>query len=70
MNKHEVKNCPLCKETFECKVGSIILCQCTTVVLNEKERIYMNGLFDDCLCSKCMKDIKAQYHNEKLKNKY
>lgn len=68
MIKHEIKYCPRCKHTFECKLGSILLCQCTTVTLNEKERDYMREKFDDCLCADCMKEVRAEYHNNKLKN--
>ena len=69
MCEHEHKYCPRCNAYFECKVGSILLCQCTAVSLNENERDYMREKFDDCLCAKCMKEVKAEYHNNKLKNK-
>jgi hypothetical protein len=69
MVKHEEKYCPRCNTVFECKVGSILICQCTTVRLNEKERDYMREKFDDCLCASCMKEVRAEYHNNKLKSK-
>lgn len=69
MIKHEKKYCPKCNSVFECKVGSILLCQCTTVKLNEKERDYMKEKFDDCLCADCMKEVRAEYHNNKLKSR-
>ncbi|MBD1262736.1 cysteine-rich CWC family protein [Maribacter polysiphoniae] len=69
MNKHEEKNCPRCNTVFECKVGSILLCQCTTVTLNEEERTYMREQFSDCLCAPCMQAVKAEYHNNLLKDK-
>ena len=69
MIKHEEKYCPRCNQKFECKVGSIIQCQCSTIVLNEKERDYMRQFYDDCLCANCMKELKTEYHNQLSKNK-
>ncbi|MEM9897469.1 MAG: cysteine-rich CWC family protein [Bacteroidota bacterium] len=73
MIKHEITPCPRCGKTFECKVGSILLCQCTTVELNQEERDYINEWFDDCLCASCMKDLKAEYRSiqqKETKTKY
>jgi len=67
--KHEEKYCPRCGILFECKVGDVANCQCNTIQLNRKERDYINEQYDDCLCANCMKDLKAEYHNNKLKNK-
>jgi len=69
MVKHEEKHCPHCNTRFECKVGSIVLCQCTAVTLDEKERDYLREKYDDCLCANCMKKVKAEYHNQLFKNK-
>jgi Cysteine-rich CWC len=60
-SKHEEKVCPRCKAAFECKVNSIALCQCAVVELNEDERYYISRHFDDCLCAKCMEEMKAEY---------
>lgn len=60
--KHEQKYCPRCQLAFECKVGSIMLCQCSGIKLNGEEREYMNAKFCDCLCAYCMKEIKTEYH--------
>lgn len=69
MGMHEEKYCPRCRSLFECKVGSISICQCTTVTLNDEERNYIMKNFDDCLCATCMMDLRAEYHNNRLKNK-
>ncbi|WP_091102061.1 cysteine-rich CWC family protein [Paenimyroides marinum] len=69
MAQHEEKYCPRCKTVFECKVGSILLCQCSEVKLNSEERDFINEQFDDCLCANCMKELKAEYHNQKFQNK-
>ncbi len=69
MCTHESKNCPRCQQTFECKVGSILLCQCVGVQLNEQERDYMRRQYDDCLCAACMKAVRAEYHNVLFREK-
>src|SRR5690606_36048808 len=46
MIKHEIKYCPRCEAAFECKVGSILLCQCTTVHFEDEERDYINSQYD------------------------
>lgn len=69
MIKHESKICPRCNTGFECKVGSIMLCQCSTVTLNEEEIAYMKGKYADCLCTGCMKILKAEYQNQLFSQK-
>lgn len=69
MIKHEEKYCPRCKTLFECKLGSILLCQCNAVTLNEQERDYIRGRFDDCLCADCIKILKGEYRNELFQQK-
>lgn len=63
MKKHEEKYCPRCKIRFECKVGSILLCQCNSVNLNEEERNFLQEKYDDCLCANCMKELKMEFNN-------
>lgn len=67
--KHEEKICPRCNIPFECKVGSINLCQCNVVVLTEDERYYLRKNYRDCLCGPCMLALKSQYHSERLTEK-
>jgi len=69
MPKHEDKICPRCAREFECKVGSILLCQCTTVTLTEAERDYIREQFQDCLCANCMNELSVELYNNNLKNK-
>jgi len=69
MEKHETKICPRCFDTFECKAGSILLCQCNTISLKEEESHYINQQFDDCLCINCMKDLKKEYNRNLFKEK-
>ncbi|GLB48074.1 cysteine-rich CWC family protein [Neptunitalea lumnitzerae] len=69
MPKHEQKYCARCQAEFECKVGSITLCQCATVPLNAEERQYIKNLHDDCLCANCLQDLKQQYHKQLYEGK-
>ena len=62
MCKHEEKNCPRCKASFECKVGHIPHCQCYAVKLSDVEREFISKRFTDCLCANCMKAMKSDYN--------
>jgi hypothetical protein len=57
---------------FECKTGTLELCQCTAIYLTQGEREYIRNLYEDCLCIDCLKELKSEYHQlkhqEKLKN--
>lgn len=61
MCKHEDKHCPRCNTVFECKAGSIALCQCSTIQLSEAERAYVESRFDDCLCVSCLHALQKEY---------
>ncbi|WP_020533168.1 cysteine-rich CWC family protein [Flexithrix dorotheae] len=69
MYKHEVKNCPRCDKPFECKVGSISICQCISARLNEAQRDYIRGKYNDCLCINCLLELKAEYQNQLQEDK-
>ncbi|QTE39048.1 cysteine-rich CWC family protein [Mucilaginibacter sp. P25] len=60
MTKHENKHCPRCKEPFECKVGSILLCQCQGISFTDQERDYIRLTYPDCLCRKCLMVMKHE----------
>ncbi|WP_455220008.1 cysteine-rich CWC family protein [Kaarinaea lacus] len=68
--KHETKNCPRCKKEFECKSGSVLLCQCQTIVLSTQQLDYINAQYDDCLCISCLYALRTEYnlqqHSEKI----
>ncbi|WP_268125498.1 cysteine-rich CWC family protein [Roseivirga pacifica] len=61
MPKHEERYCPRCKALFECKVGSISLCQCSTVVLTPSQKTYVSELFNGCLCANCLKQLQTEH---------
>lgn len=71
-SKHETKNCPRCNTNFECKSGSILLCQCQTILLSEEQMNYVSSLYDDCLCISCLYALRTKYnqhrHEEKIRS--
>ncbi|AHF16273.1 cysteine-rich CWC family protein [Niabella soli] len=69
MCQHEDKYCPCCKQPFECKVGSILLCQCSQIKLTAAERDFIGEQYDDCLCSKCMLKMKERYHKNHFQDR-
>ncbi|MGD8484877.1 MAG: cysteine-rich CWC family protein [Thioalkalispiraceae bacterium] len=62
--KHETKLCPRCSSSFECKSGSILLCQCQTVVLSAEQLEYINLQYEDCLCAKCLLAVRAEFNEQ------
>ncbi len=58
MCHHEQKYCPRCNKSFECKVGSIHLCQCSEIELTVEEKYFIQLKFDDCLCINCLYQLK------------
>ncbi len=59
MPQHETKSCPRCNNFFECKVGSIGLCQCSSIALTIEERSLIESKYQDCLCVNCLRDMKS-----------
>lgn len=70
MCKHEDKYCPRCNIVFECKAGSIMQCQCSTIQLSLEERIYIESKFEDCLCADCLAALQKEYVLFKEKHIY
>ena len=65
--KHETKNCPRCNIEFVCKSGSILLCQCQTIVLSSEQMDYMNAQYDDCLCISCLQKLCTKFNDQQHK---
>ena len=72
MPKHEKKQCPRCNGGFECKSGSILLCQCSKIEMTTEQLEYCNTQYDDCLCLACLQALCAEFDMlskaEKIKN--
>lgn len=58
---HEQKACPRCSRAFECKVGDIGHCQCSSMVLSMEEKAFIETRYNDCLCADCLKDLQNKY---------
>ncbi len=64
MLRLDEKYCPRCRAVFQCKAGSISLCQCAAIELTIEEQNYIGGKFEDCLCASCINELKTEYrHN-------
>lgn len=63
MPKHEKKQCPRCTAEFECKTGSILLCQCSKIEMSAEQLEYSNTKYSDCLCLSCLKELRSEYNN-------
>ncbi|MBC7534894.1 MAG: cysteine-rich CWC family protein [Ferruginibacter sp.] len=52
--KHEEKICPGCGNSFECKPGDIVNCQCNGVRLSGESISFLSNAYNDCLCASCL----------------
>ncbi len=72
MPEHEKKQCPRCSAEFECKTGSILLCQCSKIEMTAEQLEYSSTQYDDCLCLSCLKELRTEFnalsHSKKIKN--
>ncbi|MCK4865648.1 MAG: cysteine-rich CWC family protein [Gammaproteobacteria bacterium] len=72
MPEHEKKQCPRCAVEFECKTGSILLCQCSKIEMTQEQLEYSNSQYNDCLCLSCLKELQTEFnvlsYNENIKN--
>ena len=62
---HEEKHCQKCGQTFECKAGSIMQCQCAGIQLTAEERAFIEKKYEDCLCINCLEILQREYHHDK-----
>lgn len=60
--KHETGCCPRCDTEFECKAGSVLLCQCQAVCLSPEQADYISAQFDGCLCAACLQVLRNEYN--------
>ena len=69
MAHHENKNCPRCNVQFECKEGSILLCQCQGLAFSDSERDYIRNTYTGCLCRSCLLAIKHEISTTTVRQK-
>jgi len=61
MPEHEYKKCPRCGTFFECKLGSITICQCTDIAISETVKTFVQDNYDDCLCIRCLQQLQEKF---------
>ena len=59
-SNHEIKICPRCGSSFECKVGDVANCQCNGVKLSDEAYDLIKTRYDDCLCVNCLQQLNKQ----------
>lgn len=59
MPRHEDQVCPRCGVTFECKVGSVFICGCTSIELTDDQLSRIRSLYYGCLCLSCLRALKV-----------
>ena len=60
MCDHEMKSCPRCKKTFECKSGNITQCQCFGLEMTAALQSFIENRFNDCLCRDCLNYLQVE----------
>lgn len=59
MSEHEIKTCPRCEATFECKPNDPVHCRCASADLAE-DRLFALANHDAvCLCLACLREVGA-----------
>ena len=61
MQKHEAIPCERCETRIECKANTITKCECSIVQLNLNETQYISEIFEGCLCTVCLLELKKEY---------
>lgn len=72
MPQYESKQCPRCYKGFECKSGSILLCQCSKITLTAEQLEYTNTKYNECLCLSCLQELRTEFntlsYNKNIQN--
>lgn len=68
LNDPSYKGCERCGASFVCRPYDISRCDCRAVALSPEEARFIAVQFRDCVCNRCLLELKAQYHSsEKTK---
>lgn len=68
MSKHALDSCPRCGLVFECRVNSVLKCDCMWLDLSRDELAYVRDyttlVFGGyvCLCVNCLLELQQEYH--------
>lgn len=66
--KHEIIVCKRCGSQFECKVGDVSNCQCSTISLSDSTRKFLDNTSFGCLCANCLSEIENRVSSIKDKS--
>lgn len=58
--KHEILVCKRCGSRFECKVGDVSNCQCSTISLSDVTRKFLDHTYFGCLCATCLTEMESK----------
>jgi hypothetical protein len=58
-SKHEIKTCPRCGLSFECKLNNPVHCGCARVHLSDDLLLRIQEQYPDCLCTACLTALVA-----------
>lgn len=61
MPQHEPDSCPRCKQSFDCRAGDVLNCQCSSISLTIEEKSFIEERYTGCLCINCLKGLKNKY---------
>jgi hypothetical protein len=56
-----IKKCNRCGTKIECKVYEIKNCKCSEISLTPDEIRFIHSKYSDCLCNKCLMQMKEEY---------
>ncbi|MBL7931502.1 MAG: cysteine-rich CWC family protein [Bacteroidia bacterium] len=56
--------CVRCQTSITCLPNDISRCDCNKVTLTTEEYRYINSQYQNCVCNKCLEDLKSEYHSK------
>lgn len=60
--KYEPQECPRCKLPFVCNPHNVASCNCSQVTLSYEETRFIAKQFEECVCNKCLYELKYEYY--------
>ncbi len=68
-HKHEATHCPRCQVEFVCNPFNVANCNCSNIELSYEETQYISSQFNDCVCNKCLAELKYEFYLKFYHNK-
>lgn len=67
--KYQAGQCPRCGGDFICRANNISSCECMQLTISKEEQSYISSFFLDCVCNKCLKELKYEFYLKNYHNK-